>query len=308
MPLTSSWRGPGVAGAPSRSAQTMTSARKLLVSDVDGTLVTNDKQLTAKSIAAVRALADADVAFALTSSRPPFGLRMLIERLAVRAPVAAFNGGLIFAGEGSVPLEAHSIPVHVARRAVASLQRMGVGIWFDTDRDWFLLDPSGDYVSHEVLTIATAPKQVASFDQPGIIDRGFKIVGVSRDFDLLARCETELGKELGSAATVARSQRYYLDITHPTANKGHAVQALANLLGIDLAAVAVIGDGGNDVAMFEVAGLAIAMGNASAEVKARAQFVTSSNEQDGFAAAVSRWILPWAAAGHEPSIHPHPEC
>jgi Cof subfamily protein (haloacid dehalogenase superfamily) len=275
----------------------MGSAIALLISDVDGTLVTTDKRLTAQSVAAVRALAKAEVAFAITSSRPPFGVRMLITSLALTTPVAAFNGGLIVEPDSLLALEGHSIPADVARRAIAFFERKGVAIWFDTDEDWLVLDASGAYVEHEIRTIGTSPKQVTSFDAPGIIDRGFKIIGVSRDFDLLARCERELQDELGATATVARSQLYYLDVTHPQANKGHAVRALAGRLGVDLTAVAVIGDGRNDIPMFEAAGLAIAMGNADAEVKARAQFVTTSNEEDGFAAAVNRWVLPRAASG-----------
>jgi Cof subfamily protein (haloacid dehalogenase superfamily) len=274
----------------------MGSAIGLLISDVDGTLVTTDKRLTAQSVAAVRALAEAEIAFAITSSRPPFGVRMLITSLGLTTPIAAFNGGLLVEPDSLRALEGHSIPADVARRAMAFLQRKGIAIWFDTDQDWLLLDASGAYVEHEIRTIATSPKQVTSFDAPGIIDRGYKIIGVSRDFDLLARCERELQDELGATATVARSQLYYLDVTHPQANKGHAVRALAGRLGVDLTAIAVIGDGRNDIPMFEAAGLAIAMGNADPEVKARAQFVTTGNEEDGFAAAVYRWVLPRTAS------------
>jgi Cof subfamily protein (haloacid dehalogenase superfamily) len=269
----------------------------LVISDIDGTLVTKDKQLTERSVAAVRALGDAGVAFALTSSRPAFGMRMLIEPLCIRTPVAAFNGGLIVDPETFAPFEGHALSASVSRRAIDFLERKGVSVWFDTDCDWFLLDAAGPYVDHEISTIQTSPKTVSTFDAPDIIDGGYKIVGASRDFDLLARCESGLRDELGAEATVARSQLYYLDITHPLANKGHGVLALSRLLSVPAAAIAVIGDGRNDVAMFDVAGLAIAMGNAEPEVQERAQLVTASNEEDGFAAAIERWVLPWAGAG-----------
>jgi hydroxymethylpyrimidine pyrophosphatase-like HAD family hydrolase len=96
---------------------------------------------------------------------------------------------------------------------------------------------------------------------------------------------------LGDKAFVARSQPYYLDITHPLANKGTALSELADLMGIPLAEIAVLGDGGNDVAMFERAGLSIAMGNASPEVQSAADFVTDSNREEGFANAIERIIL-----------------
>src|SRR6202030_4485107 len=93
-----------------------------------------------------------------------------------------------------------------------------------------------------------------------------KIVAVSDDVDALTRLEQHARTALADRATVARSQPYYLDFTHPLANKGVALSELAKLLGIPETEIAVIGDGGNDIAMFERSGLSIAMGNASLEV------------------------------------------
>jgi Cof subfamily protein (haloacid dehalogenase superfamily) len=268
---------------------------RLLVSDVDGTLVTGDKRLTPRVEAAARALGEAGIALTVTSSRPAFGMRMLIEPLGLTTPMAAFNGGLIVSPDRLRPIECNPVPVDVARRGVELLVGHGVGIWIHTEHDWFVLDPAGPYVDHEIRTIRTAPTVVTDFDRPGVIDRAYKIVGVSQNFALLARCERELADEFGARATVARSQLYYLDVTHPLANKGHAVQRLSHLLAIAPSQIAAIGDGGNDIAMFAVAGLAIAMGNAEAEVQQAADCVSAGNEEDGFAVAVERWILPRAA-------------
>ena len=277
-----------------RTGQPVPGVIALLVSDVDGTLVTDNKQLTASTMQAVRSLAEAGIAFAITSSRPPIGLRTLISSLAITTPVGAFNGGLIVSPEGLEPIEGNPLPADIARRAIAYLTRRRIDIWFDTDRDWLVLDRDRPYVDLEIRTIASAPVLVETFDQPRTIDRCYKIVGVSRDFAALAQCEHDLSGELGPNATVNRSQLYYLDVTHPEANKGYMVRALSRLLSIPPQAIAAIGDGRNDIAMFDASGLAIAMGNADDEVKARAQFVTASNEQDGFASAVKQWVLPRA--------------
>jgi Cof subfamily protein (haloacid dehalogenase superfamily) len=269
---------------------------RLLVSDVDGTLVTNDKRLTPRAQAAARAVEQAGIAFAVTSSRPAFGMRMLIEPLRLTTPIAAFNGGLIVSPDRLEPIEGNAVPVEVARRAIEFLAASRVGIWVHTERAWFVLDASGAYVDHEIRTIQTAPSILTSFDRPGVIDHAYKIVGVSTDFELLARCERELAAELGTSATVARSQLYYLDVTHPLANKGHAVERLSQLLDIPASAIAAIGDGRNDMAMFAASGLAVAMGNAAKEVQEAADFVSAGNEEDGFAIAVERWILPRGAA------------
>lgn len=276
------------------TGQAVPSVIALLISDVDGTLVTNNKQLTRPTVQAVRALSDAGIAFAITSSRPPVGLRMLIAPLGITIPVAAFNGGLIVSPDRFEPIEGKPLPADVARRSIAFLARRNIDIWFDTDQDWLVLDRNGPYIDLEVRTIASAPTLVSTFDHPLTIDRGYKIVGVSQDFDALARCERDLSDELGPRATVARSQPYYLDITHPEANKGTVVRVLSRLLSIPRRAIATIGDGRNDVAMFGASGLAIAMGNADQQVKAQARFVSASNEEDGFAFAIKQWVLPRA--------------
>jgi len=268
---------------------------RLLISDVDGTLVTNDKRLTGRVAAAARALEAAGITLAVTSSRPAAGMRMLIEPLHLTTPIAAFNGGLIVTPEKLAPIERNAVPPDVARRAVDFLAGCGAGVWLFTEWDWLVRDRSAAYVDHEIRTVRMQPKLVERFDRPGVIDHAFKIVGVSADFDRLARCERELAGELGANATVKRSQLYYLDVTHPLANKGHAARRLSALLGIPLAAIAAIGDGENDIAMFEVCGFSVAMGNAGPEVRQAADVMTASNEEEGFAVAVERWMLPRGA-------------
>ena len=150
-------------------------------------------------------------------------------------------------------------------------------------------DADGPYVPLEKRTVGFPPTVVEDFD--AALDVAAKVVGVSKDFDLLENCERDVKAVLADGASVARSQPYYLDITHPLANKGAALSEMAKLLALPLDEIAVIGDGGNDVAMFERSGLSIAMGNASPEVQQAADFVTESNREDGFAKAIERFIL-----------------
>jgi Cof subfamily protein (haloacid dehalogenase superfamily) len=259
-----------------------------LVSDVDGTLVTDDKILTARAEAAVAALRASGINFAIISSRPPRGLRVLLEPLAITTPVCGFNGGVIATPDLSVITE-HLLSPEIARRAVDMLDVRQVQVWVFSRQDWLVRDPHGPYVGFEEHTVGFRPTVVENFGH--ILDVAAKIVGVSKNFELLAQCEQDLRATLADQATIARSQYYYLDITHPLANKGVALSELASLLAIPLAEIAVIGDGGNDVAMFERSGLSIAMGNAIPEVQRAADFVTDSNREDGFANAVERFIL-----------------
>jgi Cof subfamily protein (haloacid dehalogenase superfamily) len=259
-----------------------------VIADVDGTLVTTDKTLTAKARAAVASLHEAGIVFAIISSRPPRGLRMLVEPLALTTPLAGFNGGTLATPDLAV-LEEHLIDPLVARRAVAAIAEHCVQIWVFSRGEWLVRDAEGPYVAHEEHTVQFPPTVVADFDAS--LDSAAKIVGVSADFALLARCEVVTQTLLGGSASVARSQSYYLDVTHPLANKGAGVRALARHLSIPSAEILTIGDGLNDIPMFAESGFSIAMGNARPEVQARAQFIAGSNEEDGFAAAIDRLML-----------------
>lgn len=265
----------------------------LVISDVDGTLVTSDKRLTERAQAAVAALQRRGIGFTLVSSRPPFGMRMLIEPLGLTLPFAAFNGGVII-GPDLAPLEEHVIDAAAARAAIGLFDEGGVDTWLFTTRAWFVRDPKGAYVDHERRTVETEPEIVASFAP--YLDKAAKIVGVSADFERLAALEKTVRERLSSEATVVRSQQYYLDVTPHGTNKGTAVTALCKRLGVPPERLVTLGDMENDVPMFRAAGFSIAMGNASDAVQRAAQAVTLTNEQDGFAEAVERLILPRADA------------
>jgi len=270
---------------PPRSPPTKISA---VISDVDGTLMTDDKQLTARAQAAVASLHRRGIIFTIISSRPPRGVRMLLDPLEIKTAVGCFNGGVIAGPDLSV-ITAHVLPPHVARCAIDMLSARGAQSWVFAGPDWLLRDSQAPYVGLEERTVGFRPTVVEDFGPA--LDGAAKIVGVSADFELLARCERDVGTALAGQASVVRSQPYYLDITHPLADKGVALSALATLLAVPPAEIAVVGDGGNDVAMFERSGLSIAMGNASPRVQGAADLVTDTNREEGFANAIERFIL-----------------
>ena len=260
----------------------------LLLADVDGTLVTEDKVLTPRAIASVKALHAAGIAFAITSGRPPRGMAMLVGPLELQTPIAGFNGG-IFVKPDMTVVEDHTLDPGAAKRAVEIIGDHGMDVWVYRGSDWFIRDPAAPHVAREQWTVKFPPTVVANFDE--VLDRAVKIVGISDDRDLVIRCERDAQNALGAGASAARSQPYYLDITHPDANKGTVVRMLSKLLSIPTAEIATIGDMPNDVLMFRVGGLSIAMGNAAPDVQAQADDVTDSYNDEGFAKAVERFIL-----------------
>jgi len=259
-----------------------------VVSDVDGTLVRRDKTLAARTVETVAKLRGAGIPFAIVSSRPPRGLTMLVGRLNIATFVAGFNGGVIARPDLSI-VASHLIAPDMARHVIAAIDAAGVHAWVFSGRDWLIRDPNGPRVDLEKRTVGFGPTIVDDFTP--VADTAAKIVAVSDDSVALTRLQNELRDTLGNSATIVRSQSYYLDITHPLANKGHALLELARLMNVVPSQVAVIGDGENDVALFAQAGLSIAMGNAAPGVAEAADFVTSANDADGAAAAIDWFVL-----------------
>lgn len=264
---------------------------KLLLSDVDGTLVTDDKVLTPAAIEAVAALRMSGIEFAVTSSRPPRGLRMLVEPLAITTPLAGFNGGaLADPADHLAIIERHPIDPAAAEAMVEFLTRERIDIWFYTEDAWFVRDPQGLHVSREADILQLAPRVVQDFGSD-LTRHAFKVVGVCDDPARLADAARRAQALLGDTASASRSSGHFIDVTHPLANKGRVVEDLARRLGITPAEIAAIGDGDNDTLMFAKAGFSIAMGNADPDVQAKAHVVTDSNQADGFAKAVHKYLL-----------------
>ena len=261
----------------------------LVVSDVDGTLVTRDKLLTPRAVAAVAHLHEAGIAFSVCSSRPPFGLRMLIEPLRLELPFGGYNAGSIVMPDYSV-VEEKVIPPDAARQAVELFHAHGIDCWVFVGNEWVVTNRHGPHVDHEAHTIQTPPTVVSEFGEEHFRAVG-KIVGASDDYDRVALVERAMQQALAGRATAGRSQLYYCDVIPPGINKGRIVDLLAARLGVPREAIAVLGDMENDLEMFARAGFAIAMGNAAPEVKALAQATTLPNDEDGFAVAIERYIL-----------------
>jgi Cof subfamily protein (haloacid dehalogenase superfamily) len=193
-------------------------------------------------------------------------------------------------------MEEHVLAAEVARRALDVILHHGMDVWVYSGKDWFVRNVNAPHVAREQWTVQFAPTVVANFEN--VLSSAAKIVGISDDYDLVARCEKDTQGALGPKASAARSQPYYLDVTHPDANKGTVVTTLSELLAIPSDEIVTIGDMPNDVLMFRKSGLSIAMGNASPDVQAQADLVTDSYEDEGFAKAMERFILRRTPARH----------
>jgi Cof subfamily protein (haloacid dehalogenase superfamily) len=274
-------------------ADSSLSTRRLVVSDIDGTLVTKNKTLTERSIAAVGKLKAAGIGFTITSSRPPRGMKHLIGPLKISEPIAAFNGGMVVRPDLSV-IDERLVPEEGARKSIEIIKQFGLHPWLWTAEEWYVLDRTAPHVEREQHTVNFLSTHTTTFE-PYMALAG-KIVGVSDDYDAVVRCEAAVHAALGNSVAASRSQPYYLDITHPQADKGQAILSLSRIMQIPTANIITIGDMPGDVFMFEKSGQSIAMGNAPPEVQKKATYVTTSNEDEGFANAMERFVIGGAAS------------
>jgi Cof subfamily protein (haloacid dehalogenase superfamily) len=228
----------------------------LVLADVDGTLVTEQKILTERARKAVIALQEVGIRFAITSRRPPLGMAMLFDALDIETPIAGFNGGLFVERDLTI-LEEKTVPADVARQAVDLMRTHGLDAWVYSGNDWLITDAAAPHVAREAWTVKFQPKVVTDVREH--LQQAAKIVGVSDDLDRVQRCEADSQAAFGQHATATRSQPYYLDVTNKDANKGAVVEYLSRHLEIPAHEIATIGDQPNDVLMFKRSGFSIAV-------------------------------------------------
>jgi Cof subfamily protein (haloacid dehalogenase superfamily) len=260
----------------------------LVISDVDGTLLDENKQLTPGAPSAVQRLYAAGIRFTLASARPPQLVRELVRVLQVREPVACFNGALIVGPDEAVLHKFPMLPAD-AQLVADRILRDGFDLWVWTDMEWFVTNPTGVHVAHHEALMGRrasllTTRDLSKFDV-------LKLVGVTDDHDALARAEVEMTRIGCKSISATRSSPYYLDVTDAAANKGAVVTTLSEMLHIPSEQIATIGDMITDTLMFRNSGLSIAMGNAFDDVKALATDVTRSNEEDGFTYAMDKFVL-----------------
>jgi hydroxymethylpyrimidine pyrophosphatase-like HAD family hydrolase len=176
------------------------------------------------------------------------------------------------------PIDSLAIQPDFVAPIVRGLIARGLDAWIYQRNDWLLRDPAAPYAEREGRTVQFAP--IVTADLESHVQDVVKIVGVSENHALVEAAETEARERFGDLVSAARSRPHYLDITHPDANKGEVVRPIAT-----------VGDMPNDVLMFALSGLSIAMGQSTEGVKRAARRVTTANTEEGFAEAIERYVL-----------------
>ncbi|MEK6299911.1 MAG: HAD family hydrolase [Acidobacteriota bacterium] len=258
----------------------------LVISDIDGTLITSNHEMTEATKTAASELAKRGIALSLASSRPPRSIKPLAEALGLRTGFAAFNGALVVTASGEV-LASSVIPPITTARVKAIADEFGLSVWGYDEADWWT--PHRDsFVDREEHTSGFGPRMEGYEERTSRDLNKLTVVG---NPEFVAKAETRVLSELASEVSASRSKPRFLDVTAYGMHKGSVVIRLAKLFGVSREQIAVIGDGPNDVEMFKQAGTSIAMGQAVYEVLDAATYVTASNDDEGWAAGIEKYVL-----------------
>ena len=258
----------------------------LVISDIDGTLITSNHEVTEATRAAAAKLYDRGIELSLASSRPPRSIVPLADELNLRGPFAAFNGALVVKRNGEVLARSVLSP-----ETIAGVKRIadhfGIGVWLYDELDWWA--PWRDaFVDREEHTSGFSPRIEGYSERTARDANKLTVVGKP---ELVAQAEAQVLGELGNQVSASKSKPRFLDVTSVGIHKGTVVVRLAKLLGIPTDRVAVIGDGPNDVEMFRQAGMSIGMGQGVDEVKEAASYLTTSNDDEGWARGIEEYVL-----------------
>jgi len=258
----------------------------LVISDIDGTLITSNHEVTEATKSAAEKLYVRGIELSLASSRPPRSIVPLADSLKLRGPFAAFNGALVVKRDGEV-LARSVLTTETIARVKAIADQFGIGVWLYDENDWWA--PWRDsFVDREEHTSGFSPR-IEGYDER-ITREANKLTVVGKP-ELVAQAEQQVLTQLADQVAASKSKPRFLDVTSYGIHKGTVVVRLAGLLQIPTERVAVIGDGPNDVEMFRQAGVSIAMGQGVDEVKDAANYLTTSNDDEGWARGIEQYVL-----------------
>lgn len=266
---------------------------KLLVLDVDGTLLTDEGLISKRTLAALRKAQQTGVVIVLASGRPLHGLLPLAEKLDLDkygGYLLAYNGAQIVDMKAKENLLAKSIEKEVFPFIEKEANKHGVAMFTYTDAEVITNDQSNPYIQKEARINGMELKEYRPL-AAAIDFNPRKCILVNDDLAEIKRLEQEFSMRLDGVMNVFRTEPYFLEIVPELIDKANALGFLLEALNMNPAKSLVIGNGVADYSMIQMAGLGVAMGNAIDSVKRCADFVTTSNNDDGIALVVEEHIL-----------------
>ena len=265
---------------------------KLIALDIDGTLMTPDKRITDENKAAIEAARAKGVRVVLVSGRPTSGMRGALDELGMTTDddyVLSFNASVVQQVESGNIVRSQILQGKDAKQIAALADLMGLHVHaFCAERG--LVTPAHNEYTDLESRINGELITLFDFEEFNDDDAILKVMIIDKPEKLSAAIE-KLPPELYEQFTILKSAPFFLEFLHKQSNKGIGVKALADYFSIPAEQVMCVGDAGNDCHMIKYAGLGVAMGNATDDIKEIADYVTLSNTESGVAKAIQKFVL-----------------
>lgn len=266
---------------------------KLIVLDVDGTLLTDDKTISARTRATLLKVQQMGIRLVLASGRPTYGVTSLAKALELDKNggfILSYNGGQIINMQTNETLFEKRVDPELIPYLERKARKNGFTVFTYLEDTILTSDASDKHVIREAELNGMRLRETEHFSEE-IDFFPCKVMLSGDDEEALVKLETHWKKRLAGTLDVFRSENYFLEVVPQFIDKANTLSVLLQKLDIASEHVLAIGDGVCDVTMIQLAGLGIAMGNAQDSVKACADVVTLSNEEDGLAVAIEKAII-----------------
>ncbi len=267
-------------------------AYKVLALDIDGTLTNSEKKITERTKRAVDAAAERGVKIVIASGRPVQGIREFARELRLEENdgyILSFNGGRLISCRTGEIIHDMKLPLEYLPEIYALSKEYGVNLMSYEGDDLITETPDDEFLAIEARINGLGIKKVDNLVEH--INFPINKCLMLGEGNYLAEVEKKVHAALCDRMDVYRSEPYFLEILPKGVDKAKALERLLNMLDSSREELMACGDGFNDLTMIRYAGLGVAMANARDEVKESADYVTCSNDEDGVAAAIERFIL-----------------
>lgn len=260
---------------------------KLIAVDIDGTLLNSQGDITEKTVNAIQRVVEKGVLFTICTGRPIQGVERFNRILNLDAPFITYNGAMIVMGkskeilyeQGLSPEDARSI-IHWGKKLKTTIM-----VWSNNQ----LYASELNERAHDYKKLSTV-EPILLENEEAIIQKGITKILWYDDIDKIDYFQSVLKDQLGDGVNYCTSKPTFLEFFDKKVSKAIAMEKLGEHFGISSEEMIAIGDGFNDLPMIEYAGLGVAMGNAPDLIKEKANFVTLSNDEDGIAYVLDKFV------------------
>ena len=262
---------------------------KVICCDIDGTLVRDDKSLSEENKKWIyKAVKEKGIHFTLVSGRMANGVRPFYDEIGINGPVSCYNGGTLVDEEGNI-VEDLRMPHDLALSLVRVGHKVQIGMILFDGMTWFL-EEKDDYIYPWKTKIYQSDSGIGPFEELLKTFDTNKVIYMSPSAEKLEEAKAEVLRTVDRSRITMYRSGNFLEVMPSGYDKGSAIDALSDYYKVPASQIMALGDDYNDIPMLKKAGWSVAMGNAVPEAKAAAKYITDTNNNDGVAKAIRRYI------------------